>query len=350
MNLFAIGVMSGTSLDGIDIALCRFSINGFEWSYEIVEAQTINYPELWLEKLKSAPLATVEGFLLLHNEYGRYTGELVKEFLHNKIRPELIASHGHTIFHQPERKFTYQLGNGASIAALTGITTVSDFRNFDVALGGQGAPLVPVGDELLFPEFDYCLNIGGFSNISFLLDGQRIASDISPANIILNFLAQQKGHTFDEDGRLGAAGIINEHLLTKLNNLDFYRKKWPKSLGKEWVDNQVVPLLTSSGLCIEDQAATIYEHIAIQISKVTGKTGQMLITGGGGKNLFLVEKLKKMCECRIVLPDQKLTDFKEALIFAFLGVLAYQGQNNVYSSITGSTCNHIGGIIHRVAN
>ena len=348
MNTLAIGVMSGTSLDGIDVALCRFSNPGVKWSYEIIEAQTFNYPTIWLEKLKEAPELNAEDFILLHNEYGRYTGELVKQFLQGKEQPLIVASHGHTIFHQPERKLTFQIGNGASIAATTGIATVSDFRNYDVALGGQGAPLVPIGDRLLFPEFDYCLNIGGFANISFESDGNRIASDISPANIVLNELAHQKGLSFDLDGRIGASGTVDQFLLNQLNNLDFYQKKWPKSLGREWVDNQVIPLLNTSGLSIEDQAATVYEHIACQISSAIGQSGRLLITGGGGKNLFLIEKLRQKCTCPIVLPDEKLIDFKEALIFAFLGVLSFTGQVNILSSITGSSRNHIGGIVHQV--
>lgn len=346
MSTLAVGVMSGTSLDGIDFALCRFSESGKKWNYEIVEAQTIAYPSVWLEKLKEAPHLNAEEFLLLHNEYGRYTGELASAFLHGKEVPQLIASHGHTIFHQPERRFTFQLGNGASIAATAGITTVNDFRNFDVAFGGQGAPLVPIGDQLLFPEFDYCLNIGGFANISTEQNGIRIASDISPANIVLNELALQKGLTFDRDGHIGASGTVNESLLNQLNALDFYSQKWPKSLGREWVDQQILPLLTASGLKMEDQAATIYEHIAIQISKVIGNKGKLLATGGGSKNRYLIDRLKHHTTCQIILPDVKLIDFKEALIFAFLGVLAFKGRTNVLSSATGSVRDHIGGVIY----
>ena len=348
MNILALGLMSGTSLDGIDLALCRFSTTKTGWNYEIISAQTVSYPNSWIEKLKNAPHLNSEAFLLLHNEYGRYSGELASEFLKGKQVPKLIASHGHTIFHQPDKRLTFQLGNGASVAASTGITTISDFRNFDVALGGQGAPLVPVGDQMLFPEFSYCLNIGGFANISFGRDGSRMAFDICPANIILNALAQQKGYSFDRDGRLGAAGTINESMLNKLNCLDYYQRKLPKSLGREWVDHQIIPLLTNSGLTAEDQAATIYEHIAYQISSVTGAGGQLLSTGGGSKNLFLINQLRQKTSCQIVLPDEKLIDFKEALIFAFLGVLAFNGQVNVLSSVTGSDRNHIGGVIYHI--
>ena len=348
MNIVALGTMSGTSLDGIDLALCRISDTGKAWSYEIIEAQTISYPSVWIGKLRNAPHLNAEEFLLLHNEYGRYTGELIHEFLRGKEAPQLIASHGHTIFHQPENKFTFQIGNGASIAATTGITTICDFRNYDVALGGQGAPLVPTGDQLLFPEYDYCLNIGGFANISFDHDGSRIAFDTCPANIVLNELALRKGFAYDKDGRMGTSGTISEPLLQKLNNLDFYHQKWPKSLGREWSENQIMPLLSASGLSVEDQAATIYEHIAFQISNVIGNNGRLLATGGGSKNRFLIEQLKRKTACEVVLPDEKLIDFKEALIFAFLGVLAFNGHINVLSSVTGAKQDHIGGIIYNI--
>jgi len=350
MTTLALGIMSGTSLDGIDISLCRFTQTDDKWTYEIVAAETIAYPSMWIEKLKEAPNLKAEEFLMLNDEYGCYTGKLINEFLKGKELPQLIASHGHTIFHQPGKKFTYQLGNGASIASSTQITTVSDFRSFDVALGGQGAPLVPTGDQLLFSEFDYCLNIGGFANISFDQDGTRIAFDVCPANIVLNELANQKGFAYDKDGRLGASGKVSEPLLNKLNNLDFYRQKWPKSLGREWVDTQIIPLLSASGLSVEDQAATMYEHIASQIANVIGNKGRLLATGGGSKNRFLINQLRLKTSCEVVLPEEKLIDFKEALIFAFLGVLAFNGQINIRASVTGATCDHIGGIIYNMGN
>jgi len=350
MNTLALGIMSGTSLDGIDLALCRFSRSADKWDYEIVSAETIAYSPLWIEKLTQAPQMLAEAFLKLNDEYGRYTGELINKFLRSKELPLLIASHGHTIFHQPNEKFTYQLGSGASIASTTQITTVSDFRSFDVALGGQGAPLVPTGDQLLFPDFNYCLNIGGFANISFEKDGKRIAFDVCPANIVLNELAQKKGFAYDRDGKLGASGTVFKPLLEDLNNLDFYRQKWPKSLGREWAENHITPLLSAFGLSVEDQAATFYEHIAYQISKVIANKGTLLSTGGGSKNLFLIDQIKLKTSCQIITPDEKLIDFKEALIFAFLGVLANERQINILSSVTGSTQDHIGGIIYYIAN
>jgi anhydro-N-acetylmuramic acid kinase len=350
MNSLVVGTMSGTSLDGIDIALCRFSESDGGWSYEIVNNQTISYPAYWVDKLMNAPQLSAEEFLLLHNEYGRYTGEMINEFLSGKEPPQLIASHGHTIFHQPDRKFTFQLGSGASVAATTGISTIYDFRVLDIALGGQGAPLVPVGDQLLFKEFDYCLNIGGFANISFQEAGNRIAFDICPANILLNALANKNGYAYDNEGHIGASGTINESLLCQLNNIDYYLKKWPKSLGREWIEHEINPLLNASGITVEDQAATIYDHISHQISKIIGNKGAVLITGGGAKNSFLINKLRAKSKCRIIIPDHKLIDFKEAMIFAFLGLLALKGTINVYSSATGSSQNHIGGTIYHLEN
>ena len=348
MSILAIGTMSGTSLDGMDIALCRFSKPGDKWDYEIIKTQTVTYSNLWIEKLRNAHLMCASEFLLLHNEYGEFTGKRILEFIDGMEIPQLIASHGHTIFHQPDKKFTFQLGNGASIAAVTGISTITDFRNLDVALGGQGAPLVPVGDQLLFGEFDYCLNLGGFANISFEKKGDRIAFDICPANIILNALALQKGDLYDNDGQLGASGTVNETLLKKLNNLDYYFQSSPKSLGREWSDNYVIPRLTESGISIEHQAATFYEHIVDQISKAVNSPGKLLITGGGAKNRFLINKLRSKTLCQIILPGQELIDYKEALIFAFLGVLAFKGEVNIRSSVTGACRDHIGGIIYHV--
>ena len=348
MSILIVGTMSGTSLDGIDIALCRFSESADIWSYEILDGLTVSYTSEWIEKLKGAPLLSGEKLLLLHNEYGRYTGKLIAEFLQGKEKPRLIASHGHTIFHQPENHFTFQLGNGASIAAATGITTICDFRNFDIALGGQGAPLVPAGDQLLFGEYDFCLNIGGIANISFEKGEKRIAYDICPANIILNALAIQKGLSFDMDGQLGVSGRADENLLKKINSLGYYNQPWPKSLGREWIDQELTPLLIASGLKVEDQAATVYEHITDQISNATAKGGKLLITGGGAHNKFLLNRLRSKTSCRMIIPDQRLIDYKEALIFAFLGLLAYDGETNVYSSATGSRRNHSGGIIYNI--
>jgi anhydro-N-acetylmuramic acid kinase len=345
MNITAVGMMSGTSLDGVDLALCRFDQINEKWSYQIIKARTFTYSEEWIHKLQNAANLGSNDFLLLHNEYGRYIGELVNQFLAGEVEPDLICSHGHTIFHQPDKKFTFQLGSSASIAASTHLTTIHDFRSLDVALGGQGAPLVPIGDKLLFHEYEYCLNLGGFANISFEQNGTRIAYDICPVNLVLNYLAAERKLSFDEDGVIGSAGKINDKLLNALNEMDFYRLKNPKSLGREWVEKWIFPLLRNSQLSIEDQSATFYEHIADQISRNIAKPGKILSTGGGSKNVFLINKLKKKINNEIYIPDKMLVDFKEALIFAFLGVLVWNRQINCLSSVTGAVEDSISGSI-----
>ncbi len=362
MKFTSLGIMSGTSLDGVDLAMCLFKEEYNSWQYEILEAVTIPYPTDWELKLRNAHNLNAADFLLLHNEYGTYLGNLAKYFLANIPNnllstvqnistseyqyPLIISSHGHTIFHQPDISFTFQLGNGAVIAATTNITTISDFRSLDVALGGQGAPLVPAGDKLLFGEYDYCLNLGGIANISFDDDNTRIAFDICPVNQILNYLASRKNKPFDKNGEIGASGIIDLSLLNSLNSLEYYTQKYPKSLGREWIEQNINTLLSGSAISIEDQFATFYEHIAVQIARTITTTGRMLVTGGGAKNKFLIKKLSEKLSCEIIVPGSQLIDFKEALIFGFLGVLRLIGQTNCLSSVTGAKKDNIGGVIY----
>jgi len=241
--------------------------------------------------------------------------------------------------------FTFQIGNGASVAAATGITTIGDFRTMDVALGGQGAPLVPIGDKLLFDDYAYCINLGGFANISCDVNGSRIAYDICPVNIVLNDLAGKRDLSFDKDGKLGASGSVNRQLLNSLNDLPYYHQHWPKSLGREWVEKKITPLLIHSNLSIEDQAATYYEHISDQISKTIASPEKVLFTGGGTFNTYLMERVRSKMKGEMVIPDEKLIHFKEALIFAFLGVLSFSGQINCLASVTGANSDSITGVI-----
>ena len=344
-----IGIMSGTSLDGLDIAYCTFSFNK-TWNFQIIESTTISYSDQWKEMLSHAPNLSGIELLKLHKEYGQFIGQCVNDFLQNKdLKVDLIASHGHTVFHQPENKITLQIGDGAEIASQTGITTISDFRSLDVALGGQGAPLVPIGDELLFPEFDYCLNLGGFANISFKSQNKRIAFDIGPANIILNYLTQKMGHTYDQNGNLGKMGRLNTQLLSALDTLEYYKKPFPKSLGKEWLDQEFIPILNQFHIPINDQLTTVYHHIANQITKVIkSDDSKLLITGGGAYNTFLIDLIKEKTEATVVIPDKEIIEFKEALIFAFLGVLRFHKQVNCLSSVTGASKDCSGGVIHLI--
>lgn len=350
MSYVAIGLMSGTSLDGLDIVMCNFSNDeNNKWNFDWIDATTFPYDDVWKTKLSAADkLAGVE-LLELHNEYGRFMGKRVLAFMqHQQTRPQLICSHGHTIFHEPEKGLTFQLGNGASIAAQTGITTVSDFRTLDVALGGQGAPLVPIGDKILFDGYDYCLNLGGFANISFVDKNKRKAFDISPVNIIINHLAQQLGKPMDYYGEFAKKGIVDPNLFAKLNQLDHYAKKPPKSLGKEWLHQKVFPLLHSSRLTVPDQLRTVYEHIAFQLKLNVHERARVLVTGGGAKNTFLMDLLKQMVYADFIIPDEKLVDFKEALIFALLGILRVENRANCLSSVTGARHDNIGGIVYKI--
>ena len=352
----AIGMMSGTSLDGVDIAAVDFWKEKTKWKFEIIAAETIPFSDKWKQKLKHSP--TLPGFelSLLNNEFGQYLGKQAKQFIfkHN-INTSLIASHGHTVFHQPEKGFTLQIGNGNEIAARTGITTISDFRSMDVALGGQGAPLVPVGDYFLFSDFDYCLNLGGFSNISFQKNDKRIAFDICPVNIILNYFAEKLGSSFDENGEMGRKGEVNTALLNKLNELPFYSQIPPKSLGREWLEKEFIPQIEKSApfkknhkkystLELQNILRTLYEHIAFQIGKI-GETGKILITGGGAFNTFLLERIQANTRLEIVIPEKQLINFKEALIFAFLGVLRFRREINCFTSVTGAKKDSSVGII-----
>ncbi|HVD97846.1 MAG TPA: anhydro-N-acetylmuramic acid kinase [Cytophagaceae bacterium] len=345
------GLMSGTSLDGLDIALCRFRQENENWSYEILDATTISYPASLKKKLAGLMKASAQELAEMDAFFGKYSGEQVKKFISNQSHlTDLIASHGHTIFHQPGKGFTTQIGNGAYLSAATGLPVVSDFRSMDVALGGQGAPLVPVGDKLLFSHYNYCLNLGGIANISYDHADKRIAGDICPVNIVLNLLAAQKGKAFDKDGKLAAKGKVNTALLKKLDQLSFYKKKFPKSLGREWVDKEFLPLIIKSKLPIEDRLATMCAHIAFQIAEALpfDKEADLLATGGGAFNTFLVEKIKEACgeKINIVVPDAQIVSYKEALVFAFLGLKRVLGEANVLHSVTGAKSNSVSGALY----
>ncbi|HKJ78914.1 MAG TPA: anhydro-N-acetylmuramic acid kinase, partial [Prolixibacteraceae bacterium] len=296
--------------------------------------------------LKNAPSISGEKLIQLHADFGSFIGKEVNRFLKNHpVKPMLIASHGHTIFHQPENNFTFQAGCGHAIAAETNVLTIADFRSGDVALGGQGAPLVPVGDRLLFADYENCLNLGGFANISFERHNQRIAFDVCPANLILNWFAAQKGLAFDDEGKLGRKGKIKTDLLEQLNALPFYRLLPPKSLGREWLENEFLPVVIQSHHSFDDKLRTVYEHIAIQIANSFGASGKILVTGGGALNSFFVERIKKHTTSTIEIPDKQIINYKEALLFAFLGVLRLRNEINCLASVTGAKRDSSAGVI-----
>lgn len=346
----AIGVMSGTSLDGLDLCLAQFLFDG-KWNFEVLSTDCFVYDDSWREKLSNAHQLSDEELMELDHEFGKLIGDSVSSFLiENRLtRPDVVCSHGHTVFHEPEKGITVQIGDGQSIANITGITTVNDSRSLDVSLGGQGAPLVPIGDELLFSEFDACLNLGGFSNISFKEDGERRAFDICPVNIVLNELANRLNHPFDRNGELAKSGRLNELLLDQLNSLDIYSVKNRPSLAREWVESTVNPLLKEASLSEEvDLLRTFVEHVAIQIARVIETKvagGRVLVTGGGAYNSFLMERMQAYSLGDLIIPDKQIIEFKEALIFAFLGVLRSENQINVLKSVTGASRDSSSGVI-----
>jgi len=345
--LKAIGLMSGTSLDGLDICFAQFWKENSKWNFKIVKAETLPYPKDLEDQLKNSIHLSSPDLLALNCDYGYYLGKAVRNFIEkNQLEKiDLIASHGHTVFHQPQRKFTLQIGDGRAIKTVTEIPVIYDFRSQDVLLGGNGAPLVPIGDEMLFSEYDACLNLGGFSNISFKINNKRIAFDIAPVNIVLNNLAQNFNQNYDENGDLARKGNINQDILAKLNSLEFYNLPHPKSLGIEWCHENVYPLF--SGIEALDILATFTEHTAEQISKILNENQlkNVLFTGGGTYNQYLIERIKTKTESEIIIPEKQIIDFKEALIFAFMGVLRWNDEINIISSATGSLHDHSSGII-----
>lgn len=343
-----LGLMSGTSLDGIDLALCDIDEHG----YKILAAETIPYSGEWRQRLSTLENASAYEYALANVELGHLFGQKINAFLQGKERPEAIASHGHTIFHQPQRGLTTQIGDGDAIAAETRLPVVSNFRTLDVALGGQGAPLVPIGDELLFGEYDACLNLGGIANISYRTDGARVAYDVCPCNMALNRLAAMLGYPYDDQGANARNGEVYTCLLHNLDALDYYTLPGPKSLGKEWFLSQFWPLVKEfTGFVpslskARDALATVTSHIAIQIARVVERQQirSLLVTGGGAWNIYLLEIIGKYCpDVEITVPDALIVNYKEALIFALLGYLRLTGKVNTLASVTGAKFDSVGG-------
>jgi anhydro-N-acetylmuramic acid kinase len=338
-----IGVMSGTSLDGLDLGYCLFY---GDHRFEIKVFESIPYPDEMSLLLQSAYEATGEDLKNAETFYSDFVGDSLVQFINkHDLEPEFIALHGHTIYHQPERKMTYQMLNGHIILEKTEITTIFNFRSLDVALGGNGAPLVPLGDKYLFSEYDACLNIGGFANISAEVNQEYIAYDICPANIILNRLSSEKGKAFDKDGQMAREGNISNPLLNALNALDYYAKPAPKSLGREWVDQAFNSRMHGFGF--QERISTITEHCAIQIARSFDQLGakKVLCTGGGAFNKYLIERIRHHSAAELIIPEKKLIEGKEALIFAFLGKRRLENKINVLSSATGASRDSSSGII-----
>ena len=351
----AIGLMSGSSLDGLDIACVEFTETGGRWTFQVLAADCMPYNAQWSAKLQSARHLGAEDYLVLHAAYGRYTGEMVNAFIRQHLlqhRVHLVASHGHTVFHDPARHMTAQLGEGAAIAAETGLTVISDFRALDVALGGQGAPIVPIGEQLLFPGYRCFLNIGGIANIAVHGAGGCVAYDVCPANRVLNLLSAKTGKEMDEGGQLAAGGTTDTHLLEQLNALPYYAKGHPKALDNRFGTDVVYPMIEAAGISVADALRTYVEHIALQVAGAVQNhqpaASQLLVTGGGAFNNFLITRLQHHllpAGVTVSVPDKETVQYKEAVVIALMGVLRWREAMNVLPTVTGATRGSIGGAV-----
>ena len=352
-----IGIMSGSSLDGLDLAFCEITEAGGNWSFEIAEVDCITYSAGWKEQLRHQESLSALDYQLLHVLFGRFIGEQVNLFidrfqLHHRV--QLIASHGHTSFHLPGQHMTAQLGDGASIAAITGLPVISDLRSVDVALGGQGAPIVPIGHTLLFKDYHCFLNIGGIANISYYSGGKYHAYDVCAANRVLNLLVEEKGLAYDEGGAIARMGVVDQPLLAALNGLAYYAAGYPKSLPNSFGTDIVFPMIKAAGISTEHALSTYVEHMAVQIGHAFKAVDfdmpatNMLVTGGGAMNAFLMERLAHYLEpyhIIPVVPEEKLVHNKEALIMALMGVLRWREEVNVPASVTGAKRDSVGGAL-----
>lgn len=350
-----IGVMSGTSLDGIDCAYAKITLTSTNPNQkypsckaEIGIAETITYPNQWKDSLAKAHSLSKQKLTDINETYTAYLATVINRFISKNTLTDIdaVCSHGHTILHQPEKGFTLQIGNLKLLAQHTNQKIVCDFRVQDVEMGGQGAPLVPIGDRLLFGAYEYCLNLGGFANVSTERNGVRIAYDICPVNVVLNRYSEQLGEPYDNEGAFAKAGSTNLELLEALNKLSFYKKKAPKSLGIEWVHEHIFPLIDRFDITPKDVLTTFTEHIAIQLAAQFSEKARVLITGGGAYNSYLMERLlHHNPKIDLVIPETNLIEFKEALIFALLGVLKIEDLPNCLASVTGATEDHSSGTI-----
>jgi len=344
-----IGVMSGTSLDGIDLMEVSFHRTDAEaWSFELGNNATIGYSSIWKQRLQDG-VGFSEGRLkTLNKEYTQLLAEVISKFIHNNEIENLdaVCSHGHTILHQPDTGRTLQIGNLKEIADFVGQRVICDFRVQDVALGGQGAPLVPIGDQLLFGDFDYCLNLGGFANVSMQHYEHRIAYDICPVNIVLNKYAERLGFAFDDSGNIARSGTYSLSTGAALDAIPYYKSRPPKSLGLEWVQKNIFPLLNGPSIDEKNILRTFTHHAGLQIARQFQKGAKVLVTGGGAYNDFLLERIRYHKDVELIIPEKELVEFKEAIIFGLLGVLRLRGENNCLASVTGASHDHCGGMIY----
>lgn len=355
----AIGVMSGSSLDGLDLVFAELVETAGKWSYSIKTSACYAYDEALTEQLRDAIHLSAYDYLLLHSAFGKYIGEAVNRFIAENAlqhQVQLIGSHGHTSFHAPDLGMTGQLGDGATIAATTGINTVSDLRIMDIALGGQGAPIVPMGEKLLLADYAYLLNLGGIANISANRNEGPVAFDVCAANRVMNMLCNEVDKAYDAGGEMAATGLLHTGLLTQLNNLDYYKLHFPKSLANDFGTDKIYPMIKAAGISTNDALRTYAEHIAMQIGYAVNllhaekplAASKLLVTGGGAHNHFLVKRIAAAVSgygVEVIVPETELIDYKEALIMALLAVLRWREENTVLQTVTGARRSSIGGAV-----
>jgi anhydro-N-acetylmuramic acid kinase len=345
-KMLVLGVMSGTSLDGLDLALCELDHQGKEYTYKILKSATIPYSSDQKRKLGEIKNGTAVQYFAMNHLYGKFISQEINKFILNTDRPDLISSHGHTIFHQPQLGFTKQIGCGATIAAQTGITTVCDFRSLDVVNGGQGAPLVPVGDQMLFGNYDACLNLGGIANISFEKGGKRKAFDVCFVNMALNYLAELIDKPYDDEGKIARSGKCDDFLLKELKSTLQIENR--VALARERYENLLLPIMGRHRISIEDKLCTFCIYAADSIAAVLNENSlkKVFVTGGGAYNKFLIDRIGDKFSGEIIIPDDTTIQFKEALIFAFLGYLRVNEKVNSLHSVTGAKSDTVGGAVY----
>ncbi|MFK7933949.1 MAG: anhydro-N-acetylmuramic acid kinase [Saprospiraceae bacterium] len=355
-----LGLMSGSSLDGLDLAFCEFQLENDEiTNWQLLAGETLSFTEQWQNRLRHLPEQSAYTFAQTDTYFGLYMGELVKQFLiKHQLRPDFISSHGHTVFHHPERRFTTQIGSGAALAGFTGYPVVSDFRSQDVAQGGEGAPIAPIADKLLFSGYDFYLNLGGIANISANIGEKQVAFDIGGANQILNMLAMEAGLEYDRNGQIAANGELNLALKQTVDNLPYFNSPYPKTLDNRWVMAHIAPPYQNTEIPLKDRLFTaciqLAEQINLSIQQILTKENlqadsyQMLVTGGGAFNAFLMQTIQNACPAvEIVIPDENLIAFKEAILMALMGLLRVTNQNNCLRTVTGAKRDTVSGAIYQ---
>ncbi|MEM6734743.1 MAG: anhydro-N-acetylmuramic acid kinase [Bacteroidota bacterium] len=339
-----LGGMAGSSMDGLDLALVRFQMERRQWRFELLKCITVMYPESLFVRLKDAPKHTTKSQRKLDIDFGHWIAIQVLDFIQRVDKPEILAIHGHTLIHSPEKKISWQLGSGKIIANHTGIITITDFRAKDIQLGGEGAPLVPFGDFQLFSDYEACLNLGGIANLS--IRSSKIAGDICPCNQVLNYYSHQIGLPFDDSGKIAEKGKINTDFLIQLGKLSFFKKSFPKSLP-----NHSIPYTLLDSVNPSTGLRSYSEFIAIQVCNslrnIKAKNSKLLISGGGAFNSFLISLIQeRLPKWNVTIPSNELVSFKEAIIFGFLGLMTHLDEVNVLSTVTGASQDTSSGVIH----